>query len=160
VAAAALVLVLMWTGSIGRAAWAQDPIFATMAIAHDTSGSEAPGFALPTSGGQTVVLSSFRGRVVFLNFWATWCPPCRLEMPAMERLHQDFKDQGLVILAVDIEESPKLVAKFMKEFRLTFPALLDADSRMSSRYGVRGLPTTVLIDRQGRSVGRAIGPRE
>jgi len=160
VAVAALVLVLMWTGSIGRAAWAKDPIFATMAVAHDTSGSEAPGFTLATPEGQTLALSSFRGRVVFLNFWATWCPPCRLEMPSMERLHQEFKDQGLAILAVDIEESPKLVAKFMREFRLTFPALLDSDSRVSSRYAVRGLPTTVLIDRRGRIAGRAIGPRE
>ena len=78
----------------------------------------------------------------------------------MERLHRKLADKGLVILAVNLDESPKLVNKFMKDFRLTFPALLDGGSRVSSRYAVTGLPTTTLIDRRGRIVGGAVGPRD
>ena len=107
-----------------------------------------------------MTLSTLRGQVVFLNFWATWCPPCREEMPSIERLHQEFKDQGLAVLAVDVGERPTLVAKFMKDFRLSFPVLLDRGSEVWSRYGVGGLPTTILVDRRGRIVGGAIGPRD
>ena len=156
----ALLLMLTWTGPIARVASAQDPLFAGLAVTHERSASEAPDFTLRTPEGGTLALSGLRGRVVFLNFWATWCAPCRIEMPEMERLHREFKDRGLLILAVDLDESPKLVAKFMQEFRLSFPALLDSDSRVASRYRLQGLPTTILIDRQGRTVGRAVGPRE
>ena len=160
VGAAVLLLVLPWAGLGGRSAWARDPVFAAVAVAHDRSQSAASNFALQTPDRRTLALFSFRGRVVFLNFWATWCPPCRLEMPGMEQLPRELKEQGLVVLAVNLEESPKLVAKFMKEFRLDFPALLDSDSSVAARYRVQGLPTTILIDREGRSVGRAVGPRE
>lgn len=78
----------------------------------------------------------------------------------MERLHKEFKDQGLAILAVDIGESPKQVTRFMKEFRLSFPALLDTDYAVSARYGIQGLPSTFLIDRGGRVVGKATGARD
>jgi peroxiredoxin len=78
----------------------------------------------------------------------------------MERLHRELKDQGLAMVAVDIGESPKQVARFMREFRLTFPAALDMDSTVSARYRVQGIPTTFLIDRSGRAVGVARGPRE
>jgi peroxiredoxin len=77
----------------------------------------------------------------------------------MERLHQEFKDRDLAVVAVDIQESPKQVARFMKDFRLGFPALLDSDGKVTALYQVRGLPTTVLVDRQGRVVGRAVGAR-
>lgn len=160
ITAVVAVLMLAWSGPIGRPALAQDPLFATMAVTHEKAEPEAPDFALRTPDGRTLTLSTFRGRIVLLNFWATWCAPCRVEMPSMERLHQDFKDVGLVILAVDLDESPKLVAKFTQDFRLTFPALLDTGSRVASRYEVRGLPTTILIDRRGRVVGTAIGPRD
>lgn len=152
---AVATLSLMWSVIGAHAAWAEDPIFAVMAVAHLKPESEAADFTLKTPEGRSVTLSALRGQGVLLNFWATWCPPCRLEMPSMERLRQEFKDQGLVILAVDIEESPKLVAKFMKEFRLGFPALLDSDSKVSSRYRVLGLPD----DRPDRSAGASRGDR-
>jgi thiol-disulfide isomerase/thioredoxin len=114
---------------------------------------------LSTPEGSTLTLGEFRGKVVFLNFWATWCPPCRVEMPSMERLHKEFKDQGLAMLAVDVQESPNEVARFMKQFRLSFPALLDLEGEVTLRYRVSGLPTTLLIDRSGRVVGAAVGPR-
>ena len=117
-------------------------------------------FALPSLDGKSVSLRDFRGKVVFLNFWATWCPACREEMPAMERLHREFKDKGLVILAVDFQETPEAVAAFMKEFGLTFPALLDRDGKVSERYRIRFIPTTYLVGKQGELLGRVVGPKE
>jgi len=144
----------------GRPAWAKDPLFEAMAVVHVGRETPAPEFSLPTPEGKTISLAQLRGQVVFLNFWATWCPPCRVEMPSMERLYGEFKDAGLIVLAVDMGESARQVARFMKEFRLSFPALLDTNSDVSNRYGVRGLPTTFLVDRSGRIVGVAIGPRD
>ena len=101
-----------------------------------------------------------RGKVVFLNFWATWCLPCRAEMPEMDKLYQEFKGQGLVVLAVDLRESPAQVRRFGQELKLTFPLLIDEDMKVTQAYAVRALPVTYLIDRKGIMVGRAIGPRE
>jgi thiol-disulfide isomerase/thioredoxin len=143
----------------GEGAWASDPLFQAMGVRHPGKEARAPDFKLPTPEGATLALEQFRGKVVFLNFWATWCPPCRVEMPAMERLHKEFKDQGLAMLAVDVKESSNEVARFMKQFRLSFPAVLDADGDVTIRYRVSGLPTTYLIDRSGRVVGAAVGPR-
>jgi len=148
-----------WSGSAGRPTTTQESPFTEMEIARVKGEPEAPDFSLQTPEGWTVTLSAFRGQVVLLNFWATWCPPCREEMPSIQRLHRKLADQGLVVLAVDVDESHRLVAKFMKDFGLSFPALLDAGSEVSSRYGVRGLPTTWLVDRRGRLVGGAVGPR-
>ena len=144
----------------GQPGWPKDALFQAMGIVHDGRQTPAPDFSLPTPEGKTVALTQLRGKVVFLNFWATWCPPCRVEMPSMERLYKEFKDQGLVILAIDMGESPKLVSRFMSEFRLSFPALLDVDMRVAALYRVRGIPATFLIDRNGRMVGAAVGPRD
>ena len=141
-------------------AWANDPVFQAMGVLHDRRQLPAPEFSLATPDGKTIALAELRGKVVFLNFWATWCPPCRVEMPSMEQLHKELKDKGLAILAIDIGESPKQVARFMKEFRLTFPALLDVNSEVSSRYRVQGLPTTFLVDRNGSVIGAAVGARD
>jgi len=121
---------------------------------------EAPDFSLKDLNGRTVRLTDFRGKVVFLNFFATWCVPCRLEMPAMERLHRDFKDKGLVVLAVDIQEGAKTVRPFVQELKLSFPALLDGDGSVAIMYSVRPVPATYLISRDGRIVWRAFGARE
>jgi thiol-disulfide isomerase/thioredoxin len=101
-----------------------------------------------------------RGKVVFLNFWATWCPPCVHEMPMMEQLHQALRQQPFVMWAVNMQESRNEVKPFMEKYRLHFPALLDADGTVSARYLVRGLPTTYLIDCAGHIVGQAIGARQ
>lgn len=120
---------------------------------------EGPAFALPDETGKTLRLSDFRGRLVFLNFFATWCGPCREEMPAMERMHQAHRGQGLVVLAVDLQESAKSVRSFRDELKLTFPTLLDADGVVSLKYGIRALPVSFLIGRDGFIRWRAIGPR-
>lgn len=120
----------------------------------------APGFTLKDLKGNQVALKNYKGRVVFLNFWATWCPPCRREMPSMERLYKQLKDRDFTMLAVDMQESEKQVRAFISEFSLSFPALLDLNGDISSLYGIVGLPTTYIIDREGKIIGKAVGPRD
>jgi peroxiredoxin len=120
----------------------------------------APDFALPDLEGNVKRLSDFQSKVVLLNFWATWCPPCRAEMPSMETLYQAYRDQGFEILAVSSDRQGAVVVQpFMQEYRLSFPALLDMSGRVSGMYGVRSIPTSYLLDRQGRVVSREIGAR-
>jgi len=116
-------------------------------------------FNLPLLEGGRVTLSSLRGKVVFLNFWATWCPPCRGEMPSMENLYQRFRDDGLELLGVDIQEAPGEVQEFMEEFGLSFPAALDRNGRISNDYGIEAIPTTFIIDREGNIILKAVGGR-
>jgi len=118
-------------------------------------------FSVPTPEGATFRLADYRGKVVFLNFWATWCPPCKEEMPAMERLYQRYKDRGFVVLAVSVDaEGAPIVNPFVKEYKLTFPIGLDPKMAVAEHYGVRGLPTSFLVDKRGTLVGLALGPRE
>lgn len=114
-------------------------------------GFSAPGFTLTTLDGSDVSLSDLRGKVVIVNFWASWCLPCRVEMPAMEQVHRAYKDLGLVVLAVNMTsgDSRGDAAAFVEEYELTFPVPLDLDGSVSSRYEVLGLPTTFFIDAQG-----------
>jgi thiol-disulfide isomerase/thioredoxin len=123
----------------------------------------APPLALPDEEGKkTWRLSELRGKVVLVNFWATWCPPCRKELPSMERLWRQFKDQGLVVLGVNVAEDGNAVFAFSNglETPLTFPLLLDEDGSVTQSWPVQGLPTTYLVDKQGRVAFGAIGGRE
>jgi thiol-disulfide isomerase/thioredoxin len=121
---------------------------------------EAEDFELPSLADAEVKLSSHRGRVVFLNFWATWCPPCRAEMPSMERLHQRLASRGLAIVAVDLQEPKAAVQKFVSDNAITFAVLLDAAGEVGGSWGTQSIPTTYLIDRNGGIIARAIGGRE
>jgi len=124
-------------------------------------GAVAPDFALPGLDGAAFRLSDYRGKVVLLNFWATWCPPCRAEMPSMEKLYQVYRDRGLVILAVSGDRGGKAVVEsFVQERGVTFPILLDPANEVFAQYGVRGLPTSYLLDRQGRVVSAEAGARD
>jgi peroxiredoxin len=114
-------------------------------------------FTLPLLTGERTSLSGLRGRVVFLNFWATWCPPCRAEMPDMETVHQRLTSRGLEMLAVDSGEKDAAVAAFIKRSGFTFPVALDTGGRVSAAYGISAIPTTYLIDRRGRIVSRVVG---
>lgn len=134
--------------------------FTAMRIERPSESLFAPDFSLPDLDGRIVRLRHFQGKIVFLNFWATWCRPCREEMPSMERLYQEFKDKGLIILAVDIRESPEKVRKFMQDFRLSFTALLDSKGKVSDLYGIFGIPTTYIVGGKGEVIGRAIGMRD
>jgi len=112
-------------------------------------GKLAPDFELQSLDGKTVSLSDFRGKAVLLNFWATWCGPCRAEMPFLQQVHEEWADKGLVILAVNIGEGQSEVEEFMEEFGLSFLALLDTDREVALQYNVRAIPTTYFIDKEG-----------
>ncbi len=144
----------------GNAMSQGDNEFAKLRIRKIEPAEAAHDFTLNEIHGSSVSLGAFRGKIVFLNFWATWCPPCRTEMPSMERLYRQLKGSGLVMLAADLKENKKQVTDFMREFALTFPALLDTDGRVSRRYGIVGLPATYIIDRKGRLIGHKPGSRD
>jgi thiol-disulfide isomerase/thioredoxin len=116
-------------------------------------------FSLPLLTGGTQTLSGLKGKVVFLNFWATWCPPCKSEMPSMDSLYRRFRERGLEFLAVDIQEARDSVEHFVSESRLSFPVALDESGRVSSIYGIRSIPTTFIIDRDGMIIATAMGGR-
>ncbi|MBA7693398.1 Thiol-disulfide oxidoreductase ResA [subsurface metagenome] len=112
-------------------------------------GKPAPDFQLPNLEGQVVSLSDFRGKPVLLNFWATWCSPCRFEMPFIQSIFEESSDTGLVILAVDIGEAPSTVKDFIQSGNFSFPVLLDTSQDVALEYNIRGIPTTFLIDKDG-----------
>jgi thiol-disulfide isomerase/thioredoxin len=116
-------------------------------------------FSLKLVDGRTITLGALKGRVVFLNFWATWCPPCREEMPSMEILYRRFRDQGLELIAVDIMEGDKAVSAFLSDNNLSFPAALDSNGRVSNRYGIQAIPATFIIDRDGKIILYTVGGR-
>ena len=122
-------------------------------------GTKPPDFAGGTIEGQKVSLAGLQGRVVLLNFWASWCRDCRTEMPMLEQLHRDLAAQGLTILGINVREGTRTVRRYADELDLTFPLVLDQKGKITASYGVIGLPTTFLIDRDGRPIALAIGPR-
>lgn len=119
----------------------------------------APNFTLEDLSGKRVSPKDLRGKVVFLNFWATWCVPCRQEMPTMEKLHREFREQGLEVVAINFRETKKEVRKFFDELGLTFTALLDRDGKVFEEYGAWSLPLSYFINRNGEFVGKVIGYR-
>ncbi len=120
-------------------------------------GKQAPIFITTTASGETINLVDLRGSVVLLNFWATWCPPCRAEMPAFQNAYDTYIDQGIVVLAVNAAETPGVVAGFRDQFGLTFPLLLDQSAMIQQLYGLRGYPSTYLLDRDGVIIAQHIG---
>lgn len=125
------------------------------------SGEKAADFTLPDINGKKVSFSEFKGKVVVLNFWATWCGPCRAEMPSLNNLYNEYKDKGLVVLAVSVDASEKPVKSFARELKLTFPVLMDKDKAVSfDEYAALGLPTTFLIDKNGIVIEKIMGERE
>ena len=109
----------------------------------------APTFSLPARGGATIDLSQFRGQVVMINFWASWCGPCRQEMPLLESMYEKYKPLGFTLLGVNVEPDQKDAMGFLQQTPVTFPVLFDAKSKVSGLYNVQGMPTTVFIDRKG-----------
>lgn len=122
----------------------------------------APDLSLKTPEGKLINIKDLLGKVVLVNFWATWCPPCRKEMPSMQRLYNKMDKDKFAMLAVDVGEDEDLVFEFTfsLDTPLTFPLLLDRDGRAARRWAVQGLPTTYIVDKQGHVVYRAIGGRE
>ena len=110
--------------------------------------------------GADVNISDFRGKIVFLNFWATWCPTCVVEMPSMEKLHRKLKDKDFALVSISIQDSAAEVKRFFKQNQLTFTALLDSSGKTVPGFGIRAIPTTLILDKTGRIIGRVMGPRE
>jgi peroxiredoxin len=120
----------------------------------------APDFALPDVDGNLHRLSDYRGKVILVNFWATWCPPCRLEMPSMQRAWEKLAGEGVVMLAIDVGEDEETVFTFTADYPVEFPLLLDRKAKTIGEWGVIGLPTSFVVDGRGRVVYRAVGGRE
>jgi thiol-disulfide isomerase/thioredoxin len=115
-----------------------------------TSSGPAPQFQLAGRGGKTVDLGKLKGQVVMLNFWATWCGPCRQEMPLLEGIHKKYKPMGFTLVGVNVEPDPKAAEAWLaKEMPVTFPIAYDTDSKVSKLYRVAGMPSTVIVDRKG-----------
>ena len=127
-----------------------------------TVGKPAPDFSLPNLDDKTVKLSDYRGKVIFLNFWATWCKPCREEMPSMEVMHKSLEKDGLVVLAVSLDRvtTKKDIPPFIKSMNLTFPVLVDSWGQTDKRYKLMGVPETYIIDQDGILREKVIGPRD
>ncbi len=126
------------------------------------AGAKAPAFALAALSGGEVGLGDLRGRVVFVNFWATWCPPCRDEAPALERLYRSLRGEGFEVLGVSIDDAGARAAieGFRAEYGLSFPLLVDADRSAYRAFQATGVPETFLVDREGRLIERFVGPRD
>ena len=121
----------------------------------------APGFCLKDLEGKKVELKDFRGKVVFLNFWATWCGPCKEEMPSMESLWQWFKKKDFALLSVSVDYAGvKPVKEYITKQRYTFQVLVDPECQTLDIYEVKAIPTTLIIDRKGQIVAMAIGPKD
>lgn len=138
---------------------ADDPM-AALKIAPVAPGTAAAPFDLKTLDGRSVQLADLKGKVVLVNFWATWCGPCKEEMPAFERLRQRLDPERFALVTITTDMQRDGIKHFLANLNVQLPVLFDEDQDVSRAYLVRALPTTVLIDRQGTVVGRAVGPRE
>ncbi len=150
----ALFLIALWPAGLGAV---ESDRLKKLGFLVQEGFEEAPGFSTEDAAGNPVDFASFRGKLVVLNFWATWCPPCRLEMPSMERLYREFRDRGLEVVTVNFMESGEQVRAFVEEQKLTYPMLLDKEAEIAGRYGVMRLPVTVLVGREGEVIAKAIG---
>ncbi len=120
-------------------------------------GRQAPPFILPLFGGGSISLESLRGKVVFLNFWASWCVPCRAEARTLEAAWLKYRDQDVVFVGVDIQDKEEDARQFLREFGITYPNARDASGRAAIDYGVWGIPETFVIDRTGRIIYKHVG---
>jgi DsbE subfamily thiol:disulfide oxidoreductase len=119
------------------------------AVAPLASGAPAPAFQLGSADGRAVDLAQLKGKVVMINFWASWCGPCRKEMPILEQLNKQYRGKGLTLIGVNVEPDSKAAMNWLKETPVSFPILFDTDSRVSKLYQVAGMPNTVIVDRKG-----------
>lgn len=124
-------------------------LFATT-VAAGVAQAPAPDFTLKSAGGENLRLSELRGDVVMINFWASWCGPCRQEMPILSKLHDKYKAMGFTVLGVNVEEDSSEAKKLLKDMPVSFPVLFDNESVVSKQYDVVAMPSTVLVDRDGK----------
>lgn len=120
----------------------------------------APSFELPSLNSKQIKLADFRGKVVFINFWATWCVTCKTEMASMEKLYQAFKGKDFKMLAISVDKDISLIKPYLDKYNLTFPVLLDTHDVVKNKYKFIGLPATYIVDKNGIILHKAIGPRD
>jgi peroxiredoxin len=137
-----------------------DRLFRDMLVLKIPHFTEPADIRLKDIEGRQVNLSDFRGKIVFLNFWTTWCPACRIEMPSMEKLHQKFKYKDFAMVTINLQETASQVKEFFKVHKLTFTALLDSTGDVGTAFGIYQIPTTFILDKEGRIIAKAVGPRE
>ncbi len=153
---AALVGLVILAGGIGAWFTLLQPAQGAPTIAR--AGAAAPQISLPVVGGGTANLAADRGKVVLVNFWATWCEPCKAEMPGLQQLADELRDQPFMLYSVDLQEDAAQVQAFQREFKLNLYAVLDQDGDVTRAYGVRALPATFLIDTTGTLRQQRLGP--
>jgi peroxiredoxin len=157
-----MVLVLTWCIALFAPHGADADIrhlYAAAGMSPMPQGEPAPAFHLAAIDSTSVDSAQLRGKVLLVNFWATWCGPCKEEMPALDRLKALFAGKDFELLAVTTDHQLDAIQKFVAALGLRFPILIDETKDVSAMFGVRGLPTTVVIDKHGRLSGRAVGPR-
>lgn len=136
-------------------------LFSVSATAQVKEGENAPNFTLKNLDGKEINLNQFRGKHVLINFWATWCGPCKIEMPSLEALYERFKDRNFVLLAISNDMfGANIVKPFVKAHNINFPVLLDQRLKVSNAFGVVSLPTTFMIDPQGKIIGALFGAED
>ena len=136
-------------------------LFSKIGIQSVRDNTKTPDFSLEGLNVKTVQLSALKGNVIFLNFWATWCDPCKDEIPSMEALYQRYREKDFVLLAISVEEkNPEPARKFIQKHRYRLPVLLDPAGKTLDLFEIHRIPATVIIDKKGRIVGKVIGPRD
>lgn len=137
-----------------------DRLFLDMGIFKLLSLAPPVDIQLKDVNGKMVRVSDLKGKIVFLNFWTTWCPSCRIEMPAMQKLHQRLKDKDFVMIAINLQEPASRVKAFNKKYKLSFTSLLDSSGKVGLSFGVRSIPVTYILDKKGGMIGKALGARD
>ncbi len=159
----AIVLIVSMFAPTLTSVWAQTKIDYKKAVPILQPMKEVaptPDFGLTRPDGKKISLKDFRGKIVLLNFWASWCVPCREEMPAMEKLYQEYKDNNFTVLAVAVKDRKQDAVDFVKELKITYPIALDPEAQVGGLYGAWGLPATYLIGPKGEGLARGWGPAE
>jgi len=156
----AWALLVVTPCSFARAESAVTPLLKPLDLVDYASRAAPPHFSGSTIDSRRVSMRDLRGKVVLINFWASWCAECRPEMPVLERLHRELAPQGFAVIGINAREGSEVIRRYASALGLTFPLVLDRDGKINSLYGVVGLPTTFLVGRDGRAVALGVGSRE
>jgi len=151
---------LLWIAGAKAKENSYESFYTSFGVQRVSPPVKATDFTLENLEGVKLSPKDFKGKIVLLNFWASWCGPCQREMPSMEKLWNKFKEGDFIILAVDIQEGKDEVKSFIKEKGYTFPVLLDSKGKVAKAYKIRAIPTTFIIDQEENIVGKVLGARD